>query len=315
MKIRNDFVSNSSSSSFIVINDTNKIYPDVQDYHTEYDPLMLPTDEYGGECCFGWEFEKYRSFWSKLNWCAILITQMEMYLNMSEEDKKWYTNCEYSKKMYERRSAFSNEHFEDYKNTVRHVCELAGVFGTDKIRMFSFYKAFEERNKVIDYLSEMVEIGKEFGVYMYHENEKGIYGDIGQRCVDILDNVKGIKCVYDPANFIQCGEKADDTLALLHKRADYFHIKDVDEKSQAIVPAGFGDGKVDKLIKDISDDKVLTLEPHLSAFVGFKDNDKTEMKHKFSFASPRAAFDAAVKATKDLLANAGYKEVNGEFVK
>ena len=90
MKIRNDFVSNSSSSSFIVINDTNKIYPDVQDYHTEYDPLMLPTDEYGGECCFGWEFEKYRSFWSKLNWCAILITQMEMYLNMSEEDKKWY---------------------------------------------------------------------------------------------------------------------------------------------------------------------------------------------------------------------------------
>ena len=205
--------------------------------------------------------------------------------------------------------------FEDYKNTVRHVCELAGVFGTDKIRMFSFYNAFEERNKVIDYLSQMVEIGKEFGVYMYHENEKGIYGDIGQRCVDILDNVKGIKCVYDPANFIQCGEKADDTLALLHKRADYFHIKDVDEKSQAIVPAGFGDGKVDKLIKDITDDKVLTLEPHLSAFVGFKDIDKTEMKHKFSFASPRVAFDAAVKATKDLLANAGYKEINGEFVK
>ena len=205
--------------------------------------------------------------------------------------------------------------FEDYKNTVRHVCELAGVFGTDKIRMFSFYNAFEERNKVIDYLSQMVEIGKEFGVYMYHENEKGIYGDIGQRCVDILDNVKGIKCVYDPANFIQCGEKADDTLALLYKRADYFHIKDVDEKSQAIVPAGFGDGKVDKLIKDITDDKVLTLEPHLSAFVGFKDIDKTEMKHKFSFASPRVAFDAAVKATKDLLANAGYKEINGEFVK
>ena len=183
--------------------------------------------------------------------------------------------------------------FNDYKNTVRHVCEMANIFKTDKIRMFSFYKAFEERNKVIDYLSEMVEIGAEYGV----------------------NNVKGLKCVYDPANFIQCDEKADKTLSLLHHRAIYFHIKDVIEQTQQIVPAGYGDGKIDKLIADIKDDKVLTLEPHLSAFVGFKDIDNTEMKHKFAFANSREAFDAAVKATKNLLVGAGYNEINGEFVK
>ena len=205
--------------------------------------------------------------------------------------------------------------FEDYKNTVRHVCEMANVFKTDKIRMFSFYKAYEERNKVIDYLSQMVEIGKEYGVLMCHENEKGIYGDVADRCVDVLDNVKDLKCVYDPANFIQCDEKADKTLALLHHRAIYFHIKDVIEATQQIVPAGYGDGKIDKLIADISDDKVLTLEPHLSAFVGYKNIDDTEMKHKFSFANSREAFDAAVKATKDILIKTGYKEINGEFVK
>ncbi len=205
--------------------------------------------------------------------------------------------------------------FEDYKNTVRHVCEMANVFKTDKIRMFSFYKAYEERNKVIDYLSQMVEIGKEYGVLMCHENEKGIYGDVADRCVDVLDNVKDLKCVYDPANFIQCDEKADKTLALLHHRAIYFHIKDVIEATQQIVPAGYGDGKIDKLIADISDDKVLTLEPHLSAFVGYKNIDDTEMKHKFSFADSREAFDAAVKATKDILIKTGYKEINGEFVK
>ncbi|MBE5734365.1 MAG: sugar phosphate isomerase/epimerase [Clostridiales bacterium] len=205
--------------------------------------------------------------------------------------------------------------FEDYKNTVRHVCEMANIFKTDKIRIFSFYKAYEERNKVIDYLSQMVEIGKEYGVLMCHENEKGIYGDVADRCVDVLDNVKDLKCVYDPANFIQCDEKADKTLALLHNRAIYFHIKDVIEATQQIVPAGYGDGKIDKLIADISDDKVLTLEPHLSAFVGYKNIDDTEMKHKFSFANAREAFDAAVKATKDILIKTGYKEINGEFVK
>ncbi len=205
--------------------------------------------------------------------------------------------------------------FEEYKNTVRHVCEMANIFKTDKIRMFSFYKAYEEKNKVIDYLSQMVEIGKEYGVLMCHENEKGIYGDVGDRCVELLDAVDGLKCVYDPANFIQCDEKAEKTLALLHNRAIYFHIKDVIAETQQIVPAGHGDGMVDKLIADIKDDKVLTLEPHLSAFVGFKDIDKTEMKHKFSFANAREAFDAAVNATKKLLADAGYKEVNREFVK
>ena len=64
-----------------------------------------------------------------------------------------------------------------------------------------------------------------------------------------------------------------------------------------------------------TDDKVLTLEPHLSSFVGFKSIDNTEMKHKFSYATSRDAFDNAVKATKDLLIKAGYKEKDGVFNK
>ena len=123
MKIRNDFVSNSSSSSFIVIHDTNKEKPHIDGFYTEYDPLMLPTGEYGGEYSFGHEFQEYRGFWSKLNWCAILITQLEMYVNMPEEDKKWYTESEYSKKMYEQRLAFATEHFEEYKNMLIDVCK------------------------------------------------------------------------------------------------------------------------------------------------------------------------------------------------
>lgn len=208
-----------------------------------------------------------------------------------------------------------NDDFIAYKDKIRHVCEIANIFNAKNIRMFSFYNAYNERNKVIDYLNQMVEIGNEFNVFMCHENEKDIYGDVADRAVDVLDNVKGLKCVYDPANFIQSGEKADKTLSLLHHRAYYFHIKDVIEATGQIVPAGFGDGKVDKLIADIADDKVLTLEPHLTVFAGYSQMDKTEMKHKFTYASSVEAFDSAVNATKYLLAKAGYRELKGEFVK
>ena len=208
-----------------------------------------------------------------------------------------------------------NDDFVSYIDKVKHVCELANIFNTQRIRMFSFYNAYNEKNKVIDYVSQMVEIAKEFNVFMCHENEKDIYGDVADREIEILDVVKGLRCVYDPANFIQSGEKADKTLALLHHRADYFHIKDVIESTQEIVPAGYGDGNINKLVADIKDDKVLTLEPHLTVFSGYSNLDKTEMKNKFVFETPRAAFDAAVNAIKVILNNNGYKEVKGEFIK
>ena len=57
-----------------------------------------------------------------------------------------------------------NVDFNEYEGTVRHVCELANVFNADKIRMFSFFDALGEKNKVFDYLGKMIEIGKEYKV-------------------------------------------------------------------------------------------------------------------------------------------------------
>ena len=208
-----------------------------------------------------------------------------------------------------------NVDFCEYEKNIRDVCETAVIFGTDKIRAFSFYNAYSERNKVLDRLNRMVEIAAEYGLKLYHENEKDIYGDIADRVDDILLNVERIGCVYDPANFIQCGEKAEYTLKKLHSRADYFHIKDVIEKTQQIVPAGEGDGLLVKLVADIQGDKVLSVEPHLTVFAGYSDNDSREMKNKYSFPSQGEAFDAAIRAIKEILFKTGYKEINGEFVK
>ena len=83
-----------------------------------------------------------------------------------------------------------------------HVCRLAKIFNTDKIRMFSFYEAYESKEKVFSTLSKMVEIAKEYGVKLCHENEKKIYGDTIERVLEICENVPGLYTVYDPANFI-----------------------------------------------------------------------------------------------------------------
>ena len=202
-----------------------------------------------------------------------------------------------------------------YVEEITHVFKLANIFGTDKIRMFSFFDGYNQREKVLSNLTKMAERAKEYGVTLYHENEKDIYGDVAERVKDVLDNVPALKSIYDPANYLQVGEKADDTLNLCHGRTDYFHIKDVIMSTGELVPAGYGDGKLDELVKRIDKDMVLSIEPHLAVFAAYSQIDGTEMKHKFTFHSNDEAFDAAVAAIKNVLKNAGYQEIDGAFVK
>ena len=204
---------------------------------------------------------------------------------------------------------------EEHMEKLRHTCKLAKIFGTDKIRMFSFFEAYEDEEKVYELLRRMVVIADDEGVGLYHENEKAIFGDTAERVLKIMENVKGLYYVYDPANFIEVGEDADKTLDALHAKTDYFHIKDVIAETHELVPAGYGDGKIGELVARIKDDKVLTIEPHLKVFEGFSDIDATEMKNRFRFESNEEAFDAAVAAIKKVLVEQGYKETKGGFVR
>lgn len=206
---------------------------------------------------------------------------------------------------------------EAHRAKLRHICELANIFGTDKVRMFSFFEAYGSREKVFSELSAMVEIAAEYGVELYHENEKAIYGDTLERVLDIMANVRGLKFVYDPANFLEVGEDSKKTLDALHSKTDYFHIKDVIAETHTLVPAGYGDGRIDELVARIGagDDKVLTLEPHLKVFKGYSDIDATEMKNKFSYATNDGAFDAAAQALIKIILDQGYSKVEGGYEK
>ena len=205
--------------------------------------------------------------------------------------------------------------FAEYEKKVRHICRIANIMKTDKIRMFSFLNAYDKREKVLENLKKMVKIASEYGVGLYHENEKKIYGDTVERVLDIYNNVKGLKLIYDPANFIQCGQDSKVSLDSLFDKTDYFHIKDVIADTEEVVPAGYGDGRIPEIISRIDRDVVLTVEPHLSVFEGYSAIDDTQMKHKFTFENGKEAFDFAVASIKKILSDAGYAEKDGGFVK
>lgn len=205
---------------------------------------------------------------------------------------------------------------EAHMARVRRVCEIAQLLHAERIRMFSFFEAYDDPAAVKHYLAEMCAIAKEHGVVMCHENEKGIYGDTLARVCELADaDIAGLQLVFDPANYIQCGIDTREAMDALFDKTAYFHIKDVIAADGTLVPAGVGDGHIDEMIariKAAGRDAVLTLEPHLRVFSGYAEIDDTVLQTKYSYATNDESFDAAVAALKALLVAGGYTEQENE---
>ena len=202
--------------------------------------------------------------------------------------------------------------FDEHLALFKHGLELCKVLDTNRIRMFSFHPAEgvspeDSREEVLRRLQIMIDLAKEAGVQLVHENEKGIYGDITERNADLL-NVFGadLGFAFDPANFIQCGVNTLEAYELLHERITYMHIKDAFAVDGAVVCAGHGDGNVPEILRRLNAERdgevILTVEPHLTVFKGLQDLQDEEVKHHESYPDSRTAFHAAVRALKDILA-------------
>lgn len=175
-------------------------------------------------------------------------------------------------------------HFEVYKNVV----STAKIFGTKNIRMFSFYmkdgEQEQHKSEVIARLKKFLDYAKEQDVVLLHENEKGIYGDNAARCLELMQELycDNFKAVFDFANFVQVGQCTTEAWAMLKNYVTYIHIKDA--VGQKVVPPGYGDGHLKEILGDLLASGYcgfLSLEPHLSDFVGFSslenEEEKTEM--------------------------------------
>jgi sugar phosphate isomerase/epimerase len=158
---------------------------------------------------------------------------------------------------------------------MRRIADVAGLFGTAIVRVFSFFMPAGEpperyRQAVIDRMGALAEVAAERGIVLAHENEKEIYGDIPERCADLIASVgsPALRATFDAANFVQCGVRPHtDGYQLLRPYLVYLQVKDALAGTGQVVPAGQGDGEVRETLAALAASGFsgyASLEPHLA---------------------------------------------------
>lgn len=202
------------------------------------------------------------------------------------------------------------ELFPDHLEKLKHTLEIANILESKNIRIFSFYIPKEQeyaayKNEVIDRLGKMCEIAADYGVALCHENEKGIYGDLPERCLELHRALPELKGIFDPANFVQCGADTLKAWGMLQEYIFYMHIKD-SLADGTVVPAGKGAGNVAAIVKEFlaKGGKDFTIEPHLTVFEGFSHLERKGEQsgiNEFGFPDSNTAFNAACDALKAII--------------
>lgn len=196
--------------------------------------------------------------------------------------------------------------FEPHLEAFEHALVLAEFFDCPYVRLFSFFvpegEAARHRDEVMRRMRALVDAARGRPVTLLHENERHIYGDTPERCLDLFQTVASpqLRMTFDPANFVMCGVRPyDQAYTLLANHIVYMHIKDGLMADQRVVPAGQGDGQVKQILAALHKrgyDGFLSLEPHLAVageFSGFSGPDR---------------FAAAAQALRGLVADIGATE-------
>lgn len=196
------------------------------------------------------------------------------------------------------------EHFEMFEK----LLSFAAILDTRYIRVFSFYMDGDYetlKDEVFNRMSRFVDAAEKADVVLLHENEKGIYGDNLERCLQLVERFYGdnFKCTFDFANFVQCGVDTLEAYKALKPYIEYIHIKDALYDGGHVVPPGMGDGRLKEILDNAFSDGYhgfLSLEPHLSHFHGLDKLENGEIDKKDKIPG-EVAFTTAYNALYKLL--------------
>lgn len=199
---------------------------------------------------------------------------------------------------------------DGHLETAKRVFEYAGILGAKYVRMFSFYAPAgrditEMKDEVFSALEKLLALAKEYGVILCHENEAKIYGDIPERCRELLYKFPDLMCVYDMGNFVLEGvDPYPEAYRLLKDRIAYFHIKDA-LTAGAIVPPGCGEAKIAEILSEhkkyADGDFFVSLEPHLELFSGLNALVGRSFENPYKYPDAKSAFIDAAKKIKEMI--------------
>jgi len=148
--------------------------------------------------------------------------------------------------------------------------EAAHALDARYIRIFSFYTAYDARDAVLERMSALAALAERERVTLVHENEKGIFGDVPERILDIVESVGSwnLRVAWDNANFVQVGVRPfTDAYAQLRPYLEYLQVKDAVAATGVVAPVGLGDGELIETLTALRDDGYTgfaSLEPHLT---------------------------------------------------
>lgn len=169
---------------------------------------------------------------------------------------------------------------EPHLDLLKRAIEVAAMFGTPNIRIFSYYPPDNwngdwtpHRDEVLRRMRAKADLAEHAGVTLFHENEHRIYGDSPERVADIFESVKSpaLRAAYDAANWVFCGYDPVEGWNRTKDFTSHFHIKDW-KKAQGeaghghgVIP-GTGDGQVAVSIREAVQrgyKGFAVMEPHL----------------------------------------------------
>lgn len=187
---------------------------------------------------------------------------------------------------------------------LKRIVRVAQALETPNIRVFSFFRAEgvaveSIRDAVLVRMRLLADLAERERVTLLHENEKGIYGDIPERILGLVESVgsSALRLAWDNANFVQVGVRPfTDAYTPLRPYVDYLQVKDALATTGTVVPAGEGDGQLTETLSALRDSGYTgfaSLEPHLQ-----------EASVLGGFSGP-VAFGQAARAFASVLAGIG----------
>lgn len=186
---------------------------------------------------------------------------------------------------------FVTDDFEDHFDQFTKYVEMANVFETRMMRIFSYYWPQDQppeefRDEILERMQKKTDYAAKKGITLLMENERWLYGNIGFRCRDILETVNSpfLRLAFDPQNFLAEGERPfSDNYDLLADYVAHVHIKDgILNEPDTFVCAGEGDGEIRELLDALRERKYkgfLSLEPHLAIDGESTKEDRIRLFH------------------------------------
>lgn len=163
-------------------------------------------------------------------------------------------------------------------DNIKRASAIANYLNAPYIRIFSYFipdgeEAGKHREEVISRMKQLIEVADSYDVTLLLENESKVYGDIDDRCLDVLAtcNSQRLRLAFDPGNFVMNGVKpVSQALPKLVSFLEYVHIKDASMDKSIFVPAGAGDGEFVPFIQYLKESNFsgfLSIEPHLQKYL------------------------------------------------